>query len=67
MPVHIMQSKALRQQFVNGNMSEQGESFTLQCIKVIFVDNTPSHPTKEELHNGGIKALFLPANVPSLC
>lgn len=34
---------------------------------ILILDNAPCHPANEELQDGDIKALFLPANVTSLC
>ncbi|GBM60221.1 Jerky -like [Araneus ventricosus] len=33
---------------------------------LLFIDNALSHPEVEDLKNGNIKAMFLPANVTSL-
>lgn len=34
---------------------------------ILVLDNAPSHPANDQLKDGDIKALFLPANVTSVC
>lgn len=34
---------------------------------IVLLNNTPLHPEAEELHDGDIKARFLPPNVTVIC
>lgn len=43
------------------------EKSNLPRKAVLLLDNAPTHPSAEELQDGDIKAMFLPANTTAIC